>query len=197
MSVYTKNGDEGKTKVFDEKTGELISISKNTKLIHTIGVIDEVNSWLGIVNAKLQSYGEIKLRSKNEVERKVQKIQGDLFTINAILAGADIKKTCLPAGRAKELEKEIDEMEGELPVQKNFIYYGGSEISSMLFFARSLVRRAERSLVSLSKGSNILLLTSDILPYVNRLSDYLFILARFINFKSGVGEEFWIIKKRH
>jgi cob(I)alamin adenosyltransferase len=194
MSVYTKKGDRGETGLFNPKDKTPIRISKNSKLIRTIGAIDEVNSWMGIIKSanSLQSTVYSK-KEKINLQKKIREIQEDLFTINAILAGANIRKTCLPAGRVIELEREIDKMEKILPVQKNFIYYGGCEVASMLFFARSLVRRAERSLVSIP---NIQYTNPDILIYTNRLSDYLFILARWVNFKEGVREEFWIVKKK-
>jgi cob(I)alamin adenosyltransferase len=166
MAIYTKTGDGGETRVFDPKTKKLIAVSKSSKIIETIGNIDELNSLLGVI-------GEL------------TDIQGDLFTINAILAGT---KLSFDGAKTKKLEKEIDKLEKTLPVQKNFIYYGGDPKAAFLFLARAVARRAERSLVSLPD------LTANryqLIIYLNRLSDYLFIKAREINFKSGLKENAW------
>ena len=90
------------------------------------------------------------------------------------------------------MEKEIDKFEGKLPVQKNFLIYGGTKKASEIYFARALARRAERELVELSTKYSVL---STILIYINRLSDYLFILARSINHKKGVKENIWKTSK--
>lgn len=140
-------------------------MSKSSKLISAIGAIDELNSFLGIIKG-------------------LTKIQENLFIINAVLSGAKIN---FPKDAVKNLEKEIDKWEGTLPVQKNFIYYGGSKKSALLFYARALARRAERSLVEL----RIMNYELSILQYMNRLSDYLFMLARYQNFKLKTQEKFW------
>src|SRR3972149_10465198 len=133
MAIYTKTGDKGKTKVFDKKTGQLTPIRKDSCHIRTIGAIDELNSFLGIVG-------------------DLTEIQGDLFTINSILAGSKLHFT---KSKTNKLEKQIDKWEGELPVQKNFIYYGGTTRASLIFYARALSRKAERELVSYSKEQKV------------------------------------------
>lgn len=160
MSVYTKTGDRGKTSNFDG-----IRVSKNSKLINTIGSIDELNSYLGIVGG-------------------LDNIQKSLFAINAILAGA---KLTFPKKAVKKLENETDKMESDLPIQTKFLIYGGSKRSRQLYFARSLARRAERDLVGLPKLHS----TFYILQFMNRLSDYLFVLARYTNFSKKVKEVVW------
>lgn len=183
MSIYTKTGDRGSTKVFNKKSGQLVGIRKDSCHIKTIGNIDELNSFLGIIKAEIQSNRDTKLQS--ETMKKIEKIQANLFTINSILAGGKLRFSKL---KTKKLEKEIDFWEGKLPVQTNFIFYGGSKKSSLLFYARALCRRAERSLVSFSKTQYT---NPDILIYINRLSDYLFIIARSVNFESKIPEKFW------
>jgi cob(I)alamin adenosyltransferase len=160
MSVYTKTGDKGKTGTFNGKR-----VSKSSSLIGAIGAIDELNSYLGIVG-------------------KLTEIQRNLFTINSLLSGA---KLDFPKDATKKLEREIDEMEGEMPVLANFIIYSGVPRATKLYFARALCRRAERLAVKLEIGNWKL----EILAYLNRLSDYLFTLARFTNFKKKVKEEVW------
>jgi len=160
MSIYTKKGDRGETGIFNGKR-----LSKNSLLIEAIGALDEANSWLGVVGG-------------------LEDIQKDLMTISSILAGADLK---LPSTKTKKLEKEIDRLDKILPPLKYFILPGGSETGAKLHFARALVRRAERSLVSLEiKNYKV-----EILAYMNRLSDYLFMLARFANFQDGTREVEW------
>lgn len=180
MAIYTKTGDKGETKVFDKKTGELIKISKTSCKIAAIGAIDELNSFLGLV----KSFG-----GDEKLQKKVEEVQENLFIINSILAGSKLRFSRVKTGK---LEKQIDKWEGRLPVQKNFIFYGGSIEASLLFYARALARRAERELVEFSKEQKV---SEAILIYMNRLSDYLFMVARTENFKSGKKELFWKVGK--
>ncbi len=180
MAIYTKTGDKGNTKVFDKKTGELTKIRKDSCHIRTIGAIDELNSFLGMVKS---------FSNDAKLQKRVEEIQGNLFTINSILAGSKLRFSKV---KTKRLEKQIDEWEGRLPVQKNFIFYGGSKESSLLFYARALCRRAERSLVSFAKKEEV---PESIKTYINRLSDYLFMLGRSINFEKKIKENFWKISK--
>jgi len=166
MAIYTKTGDKGETKVFDKKTGELTKISKTSCKIAAIGAIDELNSFLGVIGG-------------------LTEIQGNLFVINSILAGSKLR---FSKTKTKKLERQIDVWEGTLPVLKNFIYYGGTEKAARIFYARALCRRAERALVRFSKGQNV---PEAIMIYFNRLSDYLFMLARSENSKSGHTELAW------
>lgn len=166
MAIYTKTGDKGETKVFDRKTGELTGISKASCKIAAIGAIDELNSFLGVVG-------------------DLTEIQGDLFTINSILAGSKLRFT---KAKTKKLEKQLDKWEGSLPVQKNFIFYGGVPRASQIFYARALCRKAERELVAFSKEQKI---PEAIVIFFNRLSDYLFMLARSENHKAKIKEKFW------
>lgn len=171
MAVYTKKGDKGETKVFDKKTGELSSVRKDSCHVKTIGAIDELNSYLGVIGG-------------------LTEIQRNLFTINSILAGADLS---LPSNATKKLELEIDTIEAKLPVLQNFIIYSGTKKATQLFYARAIARRAERELTEFSKEQEV---PEEVQKYVNRLSDYLFMMARFINFKEKVKEEMWIVDKK-
>jgi cob(I)alamin adenosyltransferase len=161
MAIYTKTGDKGKTGTFGGKR-----VSKSSKLVATIGAIDELNSFLGIVG-------------------DMEYIQESLFTINSILSGSKLRFSIT---KTKKLERELDKFEGTLPVQKNFIYYGGTLKASHLFYARALTRKVERTLVTYSKKDKV---SESILIYVNRLSDYLFMLARNENYKGKEKEKFW------
>lgn len=166
MTVYTKKGDKGTTKVFDKKTGELSSVRKDSCHIKTIGAIDELNSYLGVIGG-------------------LTEIQRNLFTINSILAGADLS---LSKDVTKKLEIDIDEMEAKLPVLQNFIIYSGAKKATQLFYARAIARRAERELTEFSKEYEV---PEEVQKYTNRLSDYLFMLARFVNFKDKIKEVYW------
>lgn len=153
------------TKTGDKGTTGTFSgkrVLKSSKLIRAIGAIDELNSFLGIIGG-------------------LTEIQQNLFTINAILTGAKLK---LPPDATRKLEHGIDVIEGRLPVQKNFLIYSGTKKASQLYFARALARRAERELVELKTKS-------DVLVYINRLSDYLFMLARNTNFNAKIKEKIW------
>ncbi len=180
MAIYTKTGDKGATKVFDKKSGQLTQVRKDSCHIRTIGSIDELNSFLGVVKS---FSNDVKL------QKRVEEIQANLFVINSILAGSKLR---FSKTKTKKLEREIDKWEGSLPVQKNFIFYGGSKESSLLFYARALTRRVERSLVSFAKKEKV---PESVKTYINRLSDYLFMLGRSINFERRVKESYWKIKK--
>jgi len=128
-----------------------VRISKDALLIETLGNFDEANCWLGIIGG-------------------LPEIQKDLMTISSILAGSDIK---FAPEKTRNLEKEIDKIEKTLPPLKHFILPKGK-----IMYGRAIVRRAERSLVKLSKSQSF---NPNILSYINRLSDYLFVLARKTN----------------
>lgn len=163
MGVYTKTGDKGKTGIFSGKR-----VLKSSKLINAIGAIDELNSYLGIVGG-------------------LEDIQKNLFIINAILAGSDPAILKNMANETKRLEREIDKMENKMPTLTNFLIYSGTSRATKIYYARALARRAERLIVKL-RNTNYEL---TILPYINRLSDYLFTLARFTNFRKKVKEATW------
>lgn len=169
MAIYTKKGDKGETSL---ATGE--RVSKDSLRIEAIGAIDEVNSFLGTIFPK-----------EKRIINILKAVQKDLFTFGAILAGTSLS---FPRSKAKKLERVIDDLEGRLPVLKNFILPRGTPEASKLFFARALVRRAERRLAALAKEEKI---KSNLSPYLNRLSDALFMLGRWENFKLGVKEEVW------
>lgn len=174
MAIYTKRGDKGETGLYSETHEK--RVAKNSKRIAAIGAIDEANSYLGICEAKL--------RIKN-LKFKIKQIQEDLFVIGAILATADIK---FDPKRVLELEADIDKWEGQLPVLSHFILPGGSELAAHLFYSRALVRKAERAMVSLKTSEPV---DNNLLQYINRLSDFLFMLGRLVNFKGGKIESIW------
>jgi cob(I)alamin adenosyltransferase len=181
MPIYTKFGDKGKTSLFAGKI-----VSKASLRVNTYGTLDELNSFLGIVIADLK---DKKLKSKLLV------VQNDLFEIGASLANPSSKKhkhlEKYLGERVIEFEQEIDGLTKVLPEIKNFILPGGSKIGSGLHFARTLVRRAERRVVELAEKEKI---NAQVMIYMNRLSDLLFMYARSINYKEKKKEIIWSSK---
>lgn len=174
MAIYAKKGDKGETSLFDQKSRQNLRVSKDSLRISMIGAIDEVNSFLGIIRSEAL-YGQ----------KIISEIQQNLFTINSILAGAELS---FSSSKTKKLEKQIDKWEGTLPVLKNFLIYGGTREASMIFYSRALSRKAERELVSFSHTQYT---NPNILSYMNRLSDYLFMLARKLNLDADQKEQIW------
>jgi cob(I)alamin adenosyltransferase len=172
MTIYTKRGDAGETTLFTKGS----KVSKDSLRICAIGAVDELNSFLGVV----VSFSEDK-----RLNSKLKGIQGDLLTVGSILGVSDLK---FYNSKTKKLEKEIDELEQKLPKLANFIIPNGTKIASLLHYARTVSRRAEREVVALSKIEEV---KPQILVYLNRLSDYLFMLARNENHKSEVADDLW------
>lgn len=176
MAIYTKRGDRGETSLYDKMSRQNVRVSKNSLRIRTIGVIDELNSFLGVVVAN---------SSDSVLVKRIKEIQRNLLTIGSILAGS---KLTFSKVKTKGLERLLDELEGSLPVLKNFVLPGGSPVAAHLHYARTLARRAERAAVALNRKEGVKL---QILVYLNRLSDAIFMLARQANSKAGVKEEIW------
>lgn len=173
MSVYTKKGDTGFSSTLTRK-----NISKDDVIFEVLGEIDELNSYFGKIRSK---------QTKKKLFDDIKNIQNNFFVINAILAGS---KLSFPKEQVKKLEKEIDKMEKRLPVLSSFILPGGTKLAADLFYVRTLVRKIERKLVGLKKIKNLDNL-EEILTYINRLSDALFVMARWENFRMGKKEEIW------
>lgn len=172
MAIYTKKGDEGETGLFS--SGK--RVAKDTLRIRAIGAVDEANSFLGVVSA---------FSDDPRLTKNLKEVQKNLFKIGSSLAGAKLR---FSVASTRKLERQIDKLEGALPVLKNFILPGGAKESSLLFMARTFVRRAERLIVTLSRVEGV---KPQILIYLNRLSDYLFMLARKVNSEKKVKEEAW------
>ena len=178
--IYTKTGDKGKTSLIGGR-----KILKSDLRIETYGTIDELNSWIGFINDAINDF------SANNI---LKEIQDRLFTIGSSLACDPEKKTKLMIPDLREadiglLEKEIDNMNETLPEMKHFILPGGSTAVSIMHIARCVCRRAERCCVNLaSVKGNVAPL---IIKYLNRLSDYLFVLARYVGHLHNVPEIIW------
>ncbi len=181
MKIYTKTGDDGTTGLYG---GE--RVSKDHPRIATCGALDELNAVLG---------GALCLPLEPDTFVTLSKVQNDLFTLGAELATPSDHASKLAARSAgvtaadiSELERVIDLKEGSLPPLKQFILPGGSEGAARLHLARAACRRAERALVALHRDQPV---RQEVLVYVNRLSDLLFVLARFANHHLGVSDVPW------
>lgn len=167
--VYTGRGDKGKT---DLHSGE--RVSKRSKRIESYGAVDELNSLLGLVASNCE-------RKREQIED----IQNELHVLQAELAdmNSDHKITEEDVDR---LEDELDSYQKDLPPLRNFILAGGSETAARLQLARSVCRRAERRVVAMKEEKYV---RSEVLTYINRLSDLLFQMARHENYLDGVEEK--------
>jgi cob(I)alamin adenosyltransferase len=156
-------------------------VSKDSARVEAYGSVDEVNSVLGLARS---------LQSDTEIDSVLEELQRDLFIAGADLAGdrKDLDVPRITKGRVLELEEIIDKFESEVPALQVFILPGGGKGGATLHFARAVARRAERRIVTLSKKENI---NDQLIPYINRLSDLLFVLARAANHREKRTEAKW------
>ena len=171
--IYTRKGDKGESEIFG---GE--RFSKDNQIFEVLGVLDELNSLIGICKTKAQNFDEKILDLK--LEEILEKIQKDLFLIQSHIAGANKITWGLYPQVIEFLEENIDFIEREIPELKKFIIAGGFELAVDLNYIRTIVRKVERKTVALNKKQE---LDPNILIYLNRLSDLFFMLYRFVNFK--------------
>lgn len=178
MKIYTKTGDTGYTSLIGGTR-----IPKSHLRIECYGTVDELNSYIGLISSQGVT---------NHQQAVLKEIQDRLFTIGALLASDPEKETKnipdLYLTDIAFLEKEIDEMSNDLPALKHFILPGGLTVASFCHLARCVCRRAERLTVLLSAESFV---ENIVVMYLNRLSDYLFVLSRKINFDNKVEEDKW------
>lgn len=180
MKIYTKTGDAGKTSLLGGK-----KVSKGDLRIESYGTVDELNVHVGLVSDYQQD---------EEIKKILKEVQDRLFTIGSELACDPDKNIKMPVPDLHEsdielLEKEIDRMNDELPVMRNFILPGGSPAVSFTHLARCVCRRAERNCIRLNdREGNVAPL---IIKYLNRLSDYFFMLARYTGHQQQIPEIIW------
>lgn len=177
MPIYTRKGDKGKTSLFDGK-----KIWKSAPKVEAYGTIDELNSAIGAASSFI---------SNRLIQKELEQIQNDLFEISSSLAVSDTLPVDQLESRPEEFEKLIDKMTKQMPPLNQFILPGGSRGASLLHVARTVSRRAERNIVQLSQKEHV---DKTILIYLNRLSDLLFTIARYVNFLEKKKDNFW--KKR-
>ena len=175
--IYTFTGDQGTTSLVGG-----IRVSKDDPRVEAYGTIDELNAQIGLLahNSKLDIPG---------MHLLVRKIQNKLFNIGAYLAtrGAETIDG-IDEADIKELEEKIDEMDGAMPPMRGFILPGGSRLSAICDICRTIARRAERRIVTVAHNETI---DPMVLKYINRLSDFFFVFARFNNISNQVEEIYW------
>tara|TARA_Y100000310_G_scaffold124700_1_gene123400 strand:- start:22404 stop:22979 length:576 start_codon:yes stop_codon:yes gene_type:complete len=175
MKIYTKTGDNGTTQFFGYGL-----VPKDDPRIEALGALDELNSVIGITLCFVEDQG---------IRKLLIKTQNDLFQVGSDLVGSKLDQTSLPRiqeSHILELETAIDGLQEKLGIPNKFILPGGTIASSFIHLCRATTRRAERSLVTASK---IIQINSTLLRYVNRLSDFLFIMARDANNELDVKEQ--------
>lgn len=176
MKIYTKTGDAGETGLFGGQR-----VTKDALRVHAYGTVDECNAVLGVARAAT---------SDPELGALLGAIQDQLFTVGADLAtpGGSPHVQRVGAAEIALLEETIDRLEAELAPLRQFILPGGSAAAAHLHVARTVCRRAERWAVGLAREEAVNL---EVLAYLNRLSDLLFVAARVANARAGVGDVVW------
>jgi cob(I)alamin adenosyltransferase len=181
MKIYTKTGDLGFTSLLGGKR-----VPKNHPRLMAIGTLDELNAYLGWVGDDLTTFPLLK-----KIRPSLIEVQNFLFNIGSILAAEDTSMISVSLPNQEDLlklEKMMDEMDESLPKLMNFILPGGHPMVSKCHVSRAICRRAERELFTLSVEYEI---PKEIISYINRLSDFLFVLARFIANQVKVEEIKW------
>jgi cob(I)alamin adenosyltransferase len=179
VKIYTRTGDTGDTGLFDGTR-----VRKSDPRVAAYGDVDELNAWLGLVRAS---------GADEQISAMLQQIQRDLFALGARLAdpahriAERVSKAAVSADDVATLERWIDTLEAQLPPLRKFILAGGSSSGAMLHVARTVCRRAERTMSVLGADA----FEPELLVYVNRLSDLLFVMARFVNMRAGAAEVEW------
>lgn len=179
VKIYTRTGDGGETGLFDGTR-----VSKADPRVAAYGDVDELNAWLGLARASIVDA---------QLASMVEHIQRDLFALGSRLADPAhrianrVTKASVTGADVIRLEEWIDELERELPPLRRFILAGGSPGGAAFHVARTVCRRAERAIVSLGENA----VERDVLTYINRLSDLLFVVARVSNARAGSPEREW------
>lgn len=182
--IYTKTGDRGQTSLMDGSR-----VPKSDIRVETYGTIDELNAAIGVAIAELPNVQY----SISNIQGELISIQKDLFELGSMLANPatsyDIPTTGYFDGRIKNFEQFIDDMTTKLPLLSNFILPGGGKAGSQLHVARTICRRVERRIIALSQDEKI---DGVVIRYINRLSDLLFTMSRYVNWKEKKKEVIWV-----
>ena len=193
MTLYTKTGDDGDTALFGGGR-----VPKSDRRVEAYGAVDELNSFVGLVLTAVADPGAdpgTHVDADAGIQRGLLLIQNDLFALGANLATPEGDESRprpqtpeVPVGRIEAMERWIDRATEELPELRQFVLPGGTEAAAMLHVCRSVCRRAERAVVALGGEESI---DSGIVPYLNRLSDLLFVWARLENLRGGQADLPW------
>jgi cob(I)alamin adenosyltransferase len=187
MKVYTGTGDSGKTSLL---SGE--RIAKSDARIEAYGDVDELNAVVGSVVAALPRHADAQ-----DLGLQLTQVQSDLFQVGALMATTPDSPSAghlapLTTEHSQRLEKQIDAMQARLDTLNAFILPGGHPSAAWSHVARTVCRRAERRVVKLAESNDLIIDGSqEMLVYLNRLSDYFFVLARYCNHLAGVEDELW------
>ncbi len=177
MKIYTKTGDAGTTGLFGGGR-----VSKASDRVDAYGAVDELNSALGLART---------LRFDDDVDALLELIQSELFTVGAELAtlpGRSSGSAPVSDAEVAVLERAIDRWQAELPTLQSFVLPGGAEAAAHLHVARTVCRRAERRVVALAATEDV---RGEVMRYLNRLGDLLFVLARLANLRAGIVDVPW------
>jgi cob(I)alamin adenosyltransferase len=178
MKIYTKTGDDGTTSLIGGKR-----VQKSDLRIEAYGTVDELNSWIGLLLAECRD---------ETIKSRLSGLQDNLFIIGSNLAmdpdKSEFKLPEITEDEVLKLEKNIDSMSESLPPLKNFILPGGSTEIAHIHIARCVCRRAERAAIRATEEGTI---QKTIVLYLNRLSDFLFVFARFTAMKTNAQETIW------
>lgn len=183
MKIYTKTGDYGETSLYGERR-----VPKSALAIEAYGSVDELNSFIGLALIEI---------TQLDVKNFLKTVQTDLLTIGSDLSGYPKEELNLEL-RVVEIEKVIDEFANKLPKLHNFILPGGGKLGATLHVARAVARRTERIVIRFLTSSEAGNINKErkqkIIKYLNRVSDFLYMLARFANKEEGIEEEIWKAK---
>ncbi len=174
MKIYTRFGDKGSTALIGGAV-----VPKDDLRVEACGAVDELSAVLGLAASMAGPPG---------LARALESIQADLFVVGAYLATKGKRARTIPPARVDELELEIDRIWAELPPLRHFIIPGGTRTASILHLGRTICRRAERRIITLSRKEQV---DPGILTYMNRVGDLLFVLARQANRAERVAEKVW------
>lgn len=179
--IYTKTGDKGETGLVGGQR-----VPKDAQRIEVYGTVDELNAFVGLVRVSAAENGLA------EFEKILERVQHELFNLGSVLATLpeDVHpaQARVTAATIEQLEKDIDRYNAELPALRSFVLPGGTRLCAELHVCRTVCRRAERELVTLSHQEEI---PREALLYLNRLSDALFVWSRWVNQALGVAEAVW------
>jgi cob(I)alamin adenosyltransferase len=186
--VYTRNGDRGKTRLVGNQ-----EVEKSCQRIEAYGTVDELNSTIGMARAFLESNHPIEeSKSHERMSEELLVIQNMLFILGGDLATLIPDRwpgmPLISAAHVGEIEKRLDAMNADLAPLEEFILPSGPPISATLHLARTICRRAEREVLRLVKLEPV---SETVIPFLNRLSDYLFVMARWSCHMSGKEEVYW------
>jgi len=173
VRIYTRGGDSGETALFGGTR-----VSKSAPRIDAYGAVDELNAVLGLARAHAEEGGLVELLAR---------LQDELHTVCADLANANLEAAAprIGATHVEGVERDCDHLDAELPPLTQFILPGGTSLAAWLHYARTVARRAERRVVELGAQERI---NADVVKYLNRLSDLLFLMARAANHRANAAE---------